>query len=35
VALLWLCVYPKKKLTRTGGILMLLAYAGYFVYLVK
>jgi cation:H+ antiporter len=35
VALLWLCVYPKKKLTRTGGALMLLAYAGYFIYLVK
>jgi cation:H+ antiporter len=35
VILLWLCVLPKKKLTRTGGVLMLLSYAGYFVYLMQ
>jgi cation:H+ antiporter len=34
VVLLWLCVLPKKKLTRTGGVLMLLGYAGYFAYLM-
>lgn len=33
-ALLWLCVFRKKKLNRAGGILMLLGYAGYFAYLV-
>ena len=32
--LLWICVLPKKKLTRPGGILMLAGYAGYFVYLM-
>ncbi len=32
--LLWLCVMPKKKLTRAGGIVMLLGYVGYFVYLM-
>ncbi|MDD6039243.1 MAG: calcium/sodium antiporter [bacterium] len=32
--LLWVCVFPKKKLTRTGGIVMLLGYAGYFAYLM-
>lgn len=32
--LLWLCVLRKKKLTRLGGILMLLSYAGYFAYLL-
>ncbi len=32
--LLWLCVLPKKKLTRPGGILMLGCYAAYFVYLM-
>ena len=32
--LLWICVYPKKKLTRTGGIVMLVAYIGYFAYLL-
>ena len=32
--LLWVCVLPKKKLTRTGGVLMLAGYAGYFVYLM-
>lgn len=32
--LLWVCVLPKKKLTRTGGFLMLIGYAGYFAYLM-
>ena len=32
--LLWLCVLPKKELTRPGGILMLGCYAAYFVYLM-
>lgn len=32
--LLWLCVLKDKKLTRTGGIIMILCYAAYFVYLV-
>lgn len=32
--LLWICVLPKKKLARPGGILMLAGYAGYFVYLM-
>lgn len=33
--LLWLCVCKDKKLNRTGGILMLLGYAAYFVYLIR
>ena len=32
--LLWLCVLRKKKLVRWHGILMLLCYGAYFVYLV-
>ena len=32
--LLWLCVFRNKKLTRIGGILMLLSYAAYFAYLL-
>ena len=32
--LLWLCVLPKKRLTRPGGIVMLAGYAGYFIYLM-
>ena len=32
--LLLLCVVKTKKLTRSGGIVMLLGYAAYFVYLV-
>lgn len=32
--ILWLCVIRKKKLTRLGGIFMLLCYAGYFTYLL-
>lgn len=34
VVLLWVCVLPKKKLTRAGGALMLVSYACYFVYLL-
>lgn len=32
--ILWLCVWKKKMLTRPAGILMLAAYALYFLYLV-
>lgn len=32
--LLWLCVFRKKKLARIDGIIMLLGYAAYFVYLL-
>ncbi len=32
--LLWLCVFRDRKLGRAGGIIMLLAYVAYFVYLV-
>ena len=32
---LFLCVFRNKKLGRLGGILMLVAYAGYFVYLIR
>ncbi len=32
--ILWLCIFRKRKLTRGGGILMLLCYAAYFVYLL-
>lgn len=32
--LLWVCVFKKQKLTRTGGIIMLLCYGGYFAYLM-
>ena len=33
--LLLVCVLRGQKLTRTGGILMLLGYVGYFVYLLQ
>lgn len=33
--LLLICVLRGQKLTRTGGIIMLLGYAGYFVYLLQ
>lgn len=33
--LLLLCVIKGKKLTRTGGIIMLVGYAAYFVYLIR
>ena len=32
--LLWLCVFKDKKLTKVGGIIMILCYAAYFVYLL-
>ncbi|MBR4880650.1 MAG: calcium/sodium antiporter [Clostridia bacterium] len=32
--LLWLCVFRKKKLKLADGIIMLVAYAAYFVYLI-
>lgn len=34
VVLLFLCVIKNKKLGRLGGIVMLLGYAGYFVYIL-
>lgn len=33
--LLWLCVFRKKRLGRLGGAVMLVGYAGYFVYLMR
>lgn len=30
---LWVCVFRKQKLTRTGGIFMLVCYLAYFLYL--
>lgn len=33
--LLWLCVFKDKKLSRAGGILMLIGYAAYFIYLIQ
>lgn len=35
MVLLWLCVLPKKQLGRMGGIILLLGYVGYFVYLIQ
>lgn len=35
VILLWLCVIKNRKLGRVGGAVMLICYAGYFVYLVR
>lgn len=32
--LLWLCVLRKHKLQRVGGAVMLICYAGYFIYLL-
>ena len=32
---LWICVIMKKKLNRPAGVVMLLAYAAYFVYLIQ
>lgn len=34
-ALLWLCVLRKHKLARHSGAIMLLCYAGYFIYLMR
>lgn len=33
--LLWLCVFKNRKLGRAGGAVMLVCYAGYFVYLMR
>lgn len=33
--LLWICVVKDRKLSRQGGILMLLCYGGYFIYLLQ
>lgn len=33
--LLWICVFRDHKLSRTGGIIMLVSYAAYFVYLLN
>lgn len=32
--LLWFCIFKKNRLTRTGGVIMLSCYAGYFIYLL-
>lgn len=32
--ILWLCVFKNRKLTRIGGIIMLLCYVAYFIYLL-
>lgn len=32
--LLWVCVFRKQKLTRIGGIIMLVCYGAYFAYLL-
>ena len=34
MAVLWLFVFKNKKLNRTGGILMVVMYAAYFVKLI-
>jgi cation:H+ antiporter len=31
---LWLLILPERKLKRGGGILMLIGYAAYFVFLI-
>lgn len=33
--LLWVCVFRDHKLSRTGGIMMLVSYAAYFLYLMN
>ena len=35
MVLLWGCVFKDKKMGRPGGITMLVAYAAYFVYLIR
>lgn len=35
MALLWLCVCRDRKISRTGGIIMLVSYLAYFIYLVQ
>ena len=34
-AILWLCVVKKHRLARSGGAILLICYAGYFIYLVQ
>ena len=34
VIFLWICVFKDRKLGRTGGIIMLIGYAVYFIYLL-
>lgn len=34
-ALLWVCVFRKHRLERTGGVIMLVCYAAYFIYLIQ
>ena len=35
MALLWLCVCRDRKISRTGGVIMLASYLAYFIYLVQ
>ena len=35
MVLLLICVLPKKKLGRLGGLVMLAGYAVYFIYLIR
>jgi len=35
MVLLWVCVIPKKKLGRPAGILLLVCYVAYFIYLIQ
>lgn len=35
VVLLWICVFKNRRLGRVGGLLMLLGYGGYFLYLMR
>lgn len=35
MALLWLCVCRDRKISRTGGVIMLVSYLAYFIYLVQ
>lgn len=35
VVLLWICVFKNRRLGRLGGAVMLIGYAGYFVYLMR
>lgn len=35
MVLLLVCVIPKKKLNRPAGVVMLLCYVGYFIYLIQ
>lgn len=35
MALLWLCVCRDRKISRTGGVIMLVSYLAYFSYLVQ